>query len=278
MKTYLSKTGSHLLLSILGFIMIYPLIWLISASFKPNNEVFSSISLIPSKFVWESYVLGWKGIGKNNFGLFFGNTLRMVIPTVIFTVVSSFVVAYGFARFHFPLKKVLFFLMISTLMLPEAVLIIPRYLLFQKLGWLNTYYPFIVPAIFSTNSFFIFMLVQFLRGIPRDLDEAAQIDGYGSFAILTRILAPLSLPSLFSVAIFQFIWTWNEFFNVLIYISSVKKFTVALGLMITLDSTTAVNWNQIMAMSVLTVMPLILIFFFAQRYFVEGVTTSGLKG
>jgi oligogalacturonide transport system permease protein len=167
--------------------------------------------------------------------------------------------------------------MLSTLMLPNAVIIIPRYILFNSLDWLDSYLPFIIPAIFATNSFFIFMLVQFLRGIPKELDESAVIDGCNSFMILARILLPLSKPALFSAAIFQFIWTWNDFFNVLIYVNSIKKYTVSLGLRMALDIQAAVNWNQVMAMSVVAIVPPVLVFFFSQKHFVEGIATTGIK-
>ena len=267
-----------LLLSLFGIIFVYPLLWMLSASFKPNQEVFTSLSLIPSEFIWDAYAKGWKGIGSNNFSRFFMNTFVLVIPVVVFTALSSMLVAYGFARFIFPLKRLLFALMISTLMLPDAVIMIPRYILFRNFGWLDSYLPFYVPALLAVNAFFIYLLVQFFRGIPRDLDEAAVIDGAGSFRILTKVLAPLAKPALFSVCIFQFIWTWNEFFNALIFINSVSKYPVALGLRMTLDNEGAVNWNQVMAMSVVTIVPCIVVFFLAQKHFVEGITTTGLKG
>jgi len=228
--------------------------------------------------MWESFAEGWKGSGQFTFGVFFINTIKLVMPVVLFTLLSSIVVAYGFARFEFPLKNTLFMLMLATLMLPNAVIIIPRYILFNTFGWLDSYRPFYIPAVFATNSFFIFMLVQFLRGIPRELDESAVIDGCNSFMILARILIPLSKPSLFSAAIFQFIWTWNDFFNTLIYVNSVKKFTIALGLRMAIDIQGAVNWNQIMAMSLVAIIPPILVFFFSQKHFVEGIATTGLKG
>lgn len=266
------------LLSLFGLIFLYPLLWLLFASFKPNREIFTFMSLWPKVWVTEAYAEGWRGLGKYGFDTFFKNTLVLTIPTVIFTVLSSTLVAYGFARFRFPGKKVLFALMLSTLMLPDSVLLIPRYLLFRNLNWLNTYLPFYIPALLAVHAFFIFLLVQFLRGLPRELDEAAYIDGCGSFAILIRILIPLSGPALISAALFQFIWTWNDFFNALIFINSVSKFTVSLGLRMTLDTEGAVHWNRVMAMSVLTILPCIMIFFMAQKYFVEGISTTGLKG
>jgi oligogalacturonide transport system permease protein len=268
----------YILLVLTGFVMIFPLIWLISAALKPNNEIFGTLSLIPSTFVWDSFAQGWKGSGQFTFGVFFANTIKLVVPVVFFTLISSTIVAYGFARFEFAFKKVLFMLMLATLMLPNAVIIIPRFILFNTFGWLDSYLPFYIPAIFATNSFFIFMLVQFLRGIPRELDESAVIDGCNSFTILIKILIPLSKPALFSAAIFQFIWTWNDFFNTLIYVNSVRKFTIALGLRMAIDIQGAVNWNQIMAMSLIAIIPPISVFFFSQKHFVEGIATTGIKG
>jgi oligogalacturonide transport system permease protein len=272
------KLGTYLFLTVFGFIMIYPLIWLFFASFKENNEIFGTLNLFPTHIVWDSYTRGWEGSGQFTFGVFLFNTFKMVVPVVVFTLISSTLVAYGFARFQFPFKNMLFGLMISTLMLPNAVIIIPRYILFKGFGWLDSYMPFTMPALFACYPFFIFMLVQFIRGLPMELDESAKMDGCNSFVILYRILLPLCKPALFSAAIFQFIWTWNDFFNSLIYINSVKKFTLALGLRMSLDISSAAKWNEVMAMSMVAIIPCVLIFFFAQKYFVEGIATTGLKG
>jgi oligogalacturonide transport system permease protein len=278
MKTPWSKLGSYVLLSVFGLIMIYPLLWLVSATFRTNAEIFASIGLIPQHFSLDAYIKGWKGSGQLSFGTFYKNSLLLAVPVVLGTVISSVLVAYGFVRFEFPLKKVFFSLMLSTLMLPGAVIIIPRYLLFKQLGWLDSYMPFIVPAFFGTFPFFNFMMVQFFRGLPKDLDESAKIDGCGSFSILIRILLPLCKPAIFSVSIIQFIWVWNDFFNVLIYVNSVSKFTLPLALRMSLDAVADVQWSEIMAMSLLTMLPCILIFFLAQKHFVEGISTTGLKG
>jgi oligogalacturonide transport system permease protein len=269
---------NYIFLTLVGFIMVYPLLWIISASFKTNNEIFSSISLIPKEIMTNGYRDGWKGSGQYSFGLYFSNTFMLVIPTVILTVVSSLLVAYGFARFRFKGKKLLFMLVIASLMLPNEVVIIPRYMLFNSLGWLNTYLPFIIPAAFATYSFFIFMLVQYIRSIPKELDESARIDGCHSFSILLRILLPLTLPAIISVVIFQFVWRWNDFLNALIYISSVRKYPVSLALRMTLDVTDTISWNQTMAMSVVSMLPPVLLFFLTQKYFVEGISTTGIKG
>lgn len=273
------KALTYLLLVLLGFAMVYPLLWMLGASFKQNDEIFASLSLVPQKeWVWTAYRDGWNGIGNATFSLFFVNTFRMVISTVIFTLVSSTMVAYGFARFRFPGKKLLFTFMIATLMLPNAVIMIPKYILFRNLGWLDSYKPFIIPSIFASSAFLVFMLLQFFRGLPRELDESARIDGCGSMRILVQILVPLCKPALFSAGLFQFIWTWNDFFNVLVYINSVPKYTLALGLRMTLDTQGDVAWNEIMAMSVVSILPCVVLFFSAQKYFVEGIATTGMKG
>lgn len=279
MKARGSRYIQYLLLIVFGIIIVYPLIWLFLASFKTNEEIFGvANSFLPSSFSWKAYVDGWKGSGQFTYGDFFINTFKLVIPTVVFTAISSILVGYGFARFKFPLQNILFAIMISTLMLPNAVIVIPRYILFKNLGWLDSYYPFIVPAIFACYPFFVFLMVQFFRGLPKDLDESARLDGCNSFQILTKILLPLCKPAVFSVALFQFIWTWNDFFNSLIFINSIKKYTLMLGLRMSLDAQAAVNWDQIMAMAIITIVPSIVLFFFSQKYFVEGIATTGLKG
>ena len=268
---------SYLFLILLAYIMIYPLLWMLGAAFKTNAEIFGTISLLPKEPVYNAWADGWRGSGQYTFGRFLANSFLMVIPTVLFTVVSSVLVGYGFARFRFPFKKLLFMLMLSTMMLPGTVVIIPRYIFFRKLGWLDSYLPFIVPAALATYTFFNFMTVQFFRGLPLELDESAKLDGCGSFLILTRILLPLCTSMVFSIIVFQFVWRWNDFLNVLIYISSDAKSPVALGLRMTMDISTDFDWNRIMAMSIVSILPPVLVFFSAQQYFVQGIATTGMK-
>lgn len=277
-KSKRSTIITHVLMIIMAAIMLYPLIWMFFSSFKTNKEIFGSISLLPKEPVWDTFQKGWKGTGQFSYTVFYLNTFKMVIPTVLFTVISSSIVAYGFARFKFKGKKSLFFLMISTLMLPNSVIIIPRYLLFNKLNWLDSYLPFSMPALFACYPFFIYMMIQFFRGVPKTLDEAATIDGCNTFQIYWKILLPICKPALFSAAIFQFIWTWNDFFNSLIYINSVKKYPIVLALRMSLDSTSASNWNQVLAMAVVSLVPGIVLFFSAQRYFVDGISSGSIKG
>lgn len=273
-----SQWVRFLVLCAMTVVMLYPLAWIVSASFKENTEIFNSMSLIPDNFSLDAFVEGWKGSGQYTFTTFYKNTFIIVVPSVIFTLISSTLAAYGFARFNFVFKKILFAIMIATLMLPETTLMIPRYMLFNEMGWLNSYFPFWIPALFATKSFFIYMMIQFMRGIPRDLDEAAYIDGCNVWQTLTKIIAPLCAPALFSAGIFQFMWLWNDFLNQLLYINSVKLYPISLALKMSLDAQSAVNWNQIMAMSVVSMIPPIIVYFVGQKYLVEGTTTAGLKG
>lgn len=269
---------TYTVLILVGFIMIYPLLWLFFASFKSNKEIFSSLRLLPEKFDFSGYQKGWKGTGQFSFGDFLINTFKMVLPTVFFTLISSSLVGYGFARFNFKGKKVFFALMISTMMLPNAVLVIPRYLLYRNFGWLDSYKPFYAPQIFAFTAYFNYLMIQFFRGIPRELDESAKIDGLDSFRILLYILLPLSKSALFSSAIFQFMWTWNDFFNPLIYINSIAHYPVSLALRMSIDSQAAIEWNKVLAMSFVSIIPVVVLFFSAQKYFVEGIATTGMKG
>ncbi|MFR1833368.1 MAG: carbohydrate ABC transporter permease [Lachnospiraceae bacterium] len=279
MKKKEYKIGAYFILICVGVLMIYPLVWLFFATFKSNQELFGSLSLFPKEFLTDGISKGWKGSGQFTYTRFYLNTFIMVIPTVLFTVVSTGIVSYGFARFRFPGKKILFLLMLSTLMLPDSVIIIPRYVLFNKLGWVDTYLPFWMPGLLACYPFFIFMQVQFLRGIPKELDESACVDGCNPFTTYVKILFPLMKPAIFSVTIFQFLWRWNDYFNNLIYISSVKNYTLSLALKMSIDGTGAVTqWNQVLSMSFLSMIPPTLLYFFAQKYFVEGITAGGVKG
>ncbi len=264
-------------LIILAAAFTYPLLWLLFSCFKTNEGIFTRPMALPTSFDFSVFAKGWKGSGQYGYDTYFINTFLLVVPVVLFTLVSSFFVAYGFARFAFKGKKLLFTLMISTMMLPSSVVLIPKYMLFNVLGWVDSYLPFIVPVAFGGGPFFIFMLMQFLRGIPRELDEAATIDGCSSLGVLLRILLPHSKAALFSAGLFQFMWTWNDFLNPLIYINSVSKYPLSLGLRMTLDITTNIAWNQVLAMSLVSILPPTILFFFAQKYFVEGIATSGMK-
>jgi oligogalacturonide transport system permease protein len=275
-KKLFYKSLNYIFLIAMGLIMIFPLIWLFFATFKTSAEIFGNKSLLPSSYSLDAYIEGWKATGQVTYTLFFSNSISLVIPVVFFTVISSVFISYGFARFKFKSNALLFKVMLATMMLPGSVTIVPQYILFRNLGWLNTYNLFIIPSMFGTP-FFIFLMVQFLRGIPKELDEAAFMDGCGTLKILFKILVPLSKPAIFSIIVFQFLWTWNDFFGPLIYLNSVKKYTVSLGLLMSFDTEAGVAWANLMAMSLVSIIPCILLFFFAQKYFVEGIATTGIK-
>lgn len=272
------KFFSYAVLIAVGIIFTYPLAFMLSASFKNNAEIMANGNMIPEKISFENYITGWRGAGQYSFGNYMKNSFLIAIPVIFLTIISSSVIGYGFARFRFKGHKFLFGAMLSTMMLPNAVIIVPRYILFNKFGWLDTYLPFYMPAALAGSSFFIFSMVQFIRGIPRSLDEAAFVDGCSSFGIFWRIILPLSKPCMASMAVFQFIWTWNDYFNPLIFINTVKKYTVMQGLRLNMDSSMGISWGPVMAMAAVSTIPCIVVFFCAQKYFVEGISTSGLKG
>lgn len=267
---------SHLILIPFSLIMIYPVIWWIGASFKTTAEL-SLPTIWPETWMWENYVKGWAFSSKYTFTKFFTNTLIMEFWNVLGGVLTAALVGYGFGRLNFKFRNFWFSVLMMTLMLPAQVTVVPQYILFNKLGFVDSYVPLILPHFFGGGAFFIFLVVQFIRGIPRELDEAAQIDGASVYGIFFRIIMPLIKPSLYTVGIFTFLWSWDDFFSQLLYLSSVEKFTVGLGLRMFIDQF-EVQWGQLLAMSLLSVVPSALIFFFAQKHFVEGIATTGIKG
>ena len=268
----------YLALCLVGLVMLYPMIWLVGASFKSNAEVFTEIGFWPTRFDFSAYVKGWKTNSEYTFATYFLNSFLIIIPKVIVTVISCVLVAYAFARFDFWGKKLLFSVMVGTMMLPLIILRLPQYLMFKEFAWIDTYLPLIVPSAFATDTFFVFMLVQFLRGIPRDMEEAAQIDGCNALQLLWYILVPILKPAIISVVVFQFIWTMNDFMGPLIYLSSVEKYPVSLALKMSIGATEEVEWASVIAISVVALIPSVLVFFLAQRHFIEGAASSGIKG
>ncbi|MBM7653626.1 carbohydrate ABC transporter permease [Neobacillus cucumis] len=268
----------HILVGGFAILMLYPIIWLIMSSFKESTSVFTTAqSIIPHPWIWSNYSSGWHGIGGNSFGLFIKNTLVLVITTMIGQMISCSLIAFGFARLEFKGKAFWFALMMVTLMLPNEVVMVPQYILFSKLGWLNSIKPLAIPAYFG-QPFFIFLLVQFIRTIPRELDEAATIDGCNTFNIFFKIILPLIKPALATTAIFSFYWTWDNLLGPVLYLNNPTKYTVSVALNMFLSNESVSNWGAMFAMSVVTLIPVLVIFFIFQRYVVEGISTSGLKG
>lgn len=262
---------------ILAYLMAYPILWMAASSLKDNAEVFNHAhSLIPNEWRWDNYVRGWKGFGDYTFSTFFKNSFVITIAATVGAVSSSALVAYGFTRTTFAGKGFLFVCMMMTMMLPAQVLVIPQYVFFQKIGWVNTFLPLIVPAFFG-SAFFIFLLMQFIRGIPMDLDESAKIDGCGKFGVFFKIMLPLIVPALVTASIFQFYWVWDDFFSPLLYLNETKLFTVSLALKLFSDPQNATDWSGMFAMSVLSLLPVVIIFVLFQRFIVEGISTTGIK-
>ncbi|WP_413379348.1 carbohydrate ABC transporter permease [Alkalihalobacillus sp. 1P02AB] len=277
-KSRLSSVLYHTFMIGLGFLMIYPILWMFASSVKPEAEIFhNAASLIPSVFQWENYSIGWEGYGNFGFDLFFKNSMIVTSFVVIGTLISSSLVAYGFARLKFKFQKVWFACLLGTVMLPVQVVIIPQYILFHNIGWVNTFLPLIVPAFLGGSAFFIFLMVQFIRGIPRELDEAATIDGCSHFGIFWRIILPLCKPALITVTIFAFMWTWDDFFSPLIFLQDTRLYTVALGLRGFMDPDAMTAWGPLIAMSSLSLLPQFILFIFCQKYIVKGIATTGLK-
>lgn len=278
-KKQLGKVIYHIVVCGIGLIMIYPLVWMVCSSFKPTSTIFQTAgSLIPEQFTLENYSNGWRGIGSFTFGKFFSNSFFLVILATIGTLLSSAIVAYGFSRCNFKCKKILFAAMLVTMMLPAQVLMIPQYLWYQKLGWVGTYLPLIVPFFFATQGFFTYLMKNFIDGIPRELDEAAVIDGCSYYGVFGRIILPLMVPALITGAIFSFMWRWDDFLSALLYINSTENYPVCLALKLFCDPSSSSDYGAMFAMSTLSILPAVLIFIFFQKYLVEGISTSGLKG
>lgn len=277
-NTMVNTVVFHAVIGVMGLVMIYPLLWLASSSLKPASEIWTRVSkLIPAAPTLDNYINGWKGFGSVGFDTFYLNSFVYSGFGTLFTVVSSAVVAYGFARINFPGKKFWFACMLSTLMLPAQIQIIPQYIMFSRLGWVNTFLPLLVPRLFG-QAFFIFMLIQFIRGIPRELDEAAEIDGCGRFYTFSHILLPLLKPAMFTASIFSFYWTWSDFLAPLIYLNNPKLYTLSLALRSFSDPSGLTDWGAIFAMSFLSLVPVFILFVSFQKHLTQGVATTGLKG
>jgi multiple sugar transport system permease protein len=272
----LTSIVAHVLLIGASIIMLYPLLWMLSASFRPENEIFNSDSLWPSAVSLHGYISGWFGLSRS-FDTFFVNSLLISLLCVAGNLFACSLTAFAFSRLEFWGRGFWFALMLGTLMLPYQVTLIPQYVLFLNLGWVNTFLPLVVPKFLASDAFFIFLMVQFFRGIPRELDEAAQMDGCSPWRIYRKIMLPLSLPVLTTAAIFTFIFTWDDFFGPLIYLNDIKTYTVTLALRTFVDSTAESNWSGLFAMSILSLVPIFLLFLFFQRLLIEGIATTGMK-
>ncbi len=278
-KRQISTAIRYTLLIAVGFIMVYPLIWMVGATFKTNSEIFTSAWFWPKNPVMDGYDNAFVDYGgKINLIKSMLNTYKIVVPKVIFTVFSATITAYGFGRFEFKGKAIMFSLMISTLFLPQVVLNAPQYIMFNQWGWTNSYLPLVIPSLFAGDTYFLFMLVQFLRGVPKELEEAAKIDGCSYVKTLWYVIVPMLKPSLVSVALFQFMWTTNDFMGPLIYVSDMPKYTNSIYLLMSMDGDVGFQWNRILAMSLISIIPSLIVFFCAQEAFIDGIAAGGVKG
>ncbi|OLZ63782.1 sugar ABC transporter permease [Streptomyces sp. IMTB 2501] len=259
-------------------VMLYPLAWLLATSLKPADEVIASLNLLPSHLEWSNYTTALDGVNGVSVWRLLGNSLLIAGGAVLGNVLSCSLAAYAFARLRFRMRRPLFAFMIATIMLPHHAVLIPQYILFNKLGLVNTYWPLILPKFLATEAFFVFLIVQFMRGLPRELEEAARIDGCGPFRSFFSIVLPLTRPALITTAIFTFIWTWNDFFTQLIYLFDPDKFTLTLALRSFVDASSQSSFGPMFAMSVIALLPIVLFFLAFQRFLVEGMAGSGLKG
>ncbi|MDX2917537.1 MULTISPECIES: carbohydrate ABC transporter permease [Streptomyces] len=266
-------------LALLGLlVLLYPLAWLLATSLKPAEEVVTSLDLWPSSLEWSNYTTALEGVSGVAVSRLLGNTLLIATGAVLGNVLSCSLAAYAFARLRFRMSRVMFAFMVATLMLPHHVVLIPQYIIFNQLGMVDSYWPLILPKFLATEAFFVFLIVQFMRGLPRELEESARIDGCGPFRTYLSITLPLTRPALITTAIFTFIWTWNDFFTQMIYLFAPEKFTITLALRSFVDQSSTSAYGPMFAMSVISVLPIVLFFFVFQRYLVQGMATTGLKG
>ena len=272
----------YFVLILVGVIMIYPLVWMVGATFKSNAEIFAGIGFLTANPTLQGYI---DAVTQNYGGDIsiwraFINTYSFVIPKVIFTVISSVIAAYGFSRFKFKGRDMLFGIMISTLFLPQVVLNVPQYLMYNSFGWINSpfYLPLWVPSLFATETYFVYQLVQFMRSIPHDLDEAAAIDGCGPVKILYKIIAPMLSPSLVACGLFQFMWSCNDYMGPLLYVQTPSKYPMSIFVKLSMDADSGFNWNRILALSLISIIPQLVVFFSAQDAFIDGISAGAVKG
>ena len=269
----------HVLVCGLGLVMLYPLIWMFMSSFKETTSIFRTAgSLVPEQFTIANYTNGWRGMGGVSFASFFGNSLLISLTATLGTLASSALVAFGLSRCKFRGKGILHVAMLASMMLPGQILMVPQYLWYQKLGWVGSYAPLIVPYCFAVQGFFVFLFMNFMEGIPRELDEAAKIDGCSYYGIFFRIVLPLVSPALITGAIFSIMWRWDDFMSALLYINDVAKYPVSLALKLFSDPGSSSDFGSMFAMSVVSLIPIVLVFIIFQKYLVEGIASTGIKG
>jgi len=276
LNNILIQTTLYLIICSLCILFAFPLFWMISTAFKPNEQIFAEPPIwIPKPLTFENFKNAWNTLP---FSLFLKNTVIITITATIGIILSSSLVGFAFAYLEWPGRDIWFVIMLSTMMLPAQVTMIPVFIIFTKLGWVNTFKPLIVPAYFGGGAFYIFLLRQFFLTIPRELFDSASIDGCSTLDIFIRIAIPLVKPALSAVAIFSFMGHWNDFMGPLIYLRSTEKYTLSLGINMFRGYEGITMWGELMAVSLVAVIPCLVIFFIAQKYFIQGITLTGLKG
>ncbi|MDR0849778.1 MAG: carbohydrate ABC transporter permease [Propionibacteriaceae bacterium] len=266
----------HALMILVVITALYPIIWMMVSSLRPDGSIFSNPSPIPTTFHWQNYVYGWRALGAP-FSRYLINSLIVVVAAIVGNLITCTMAAYAFARLKFKFQKPAFAFMLLTIMIPIHVVIVPQYIIWAQAGLVNTFWPLVIPKFLATDAFFIFLMVQFIRGLPKELDEAARIDGAGHGRIFLQILLPLMTPALATVTIFTFIWTWNDFFVQMIFLTDPKLYTVPIALRSFIDAQSSSSYGAMFAMSTISVLPLLLIFAFGQKYLIQGIATTGLK-
>ena len=269
----------HVLVFAGAFVMVYPLLWMVLSSFKPTDMVLpTSKQLIPTEWTLRNYIQGWQGFQGYTFGTFFLNSFIIAFLSTVGTLFSSALVAYALQRLQFKGRKILFGLVLSTMMLPAQILMIPQFMWYRHLNWVGTYYPMIVPFFFAIQGFFVYLIMNFIGGIPKDLDEAAKIDGCSYYVTFFRIILPLIVPALVTSAIFSFIWRWDDYLSALLYVNRAYMRQVSLALQLFNDPSSGSDIGSTLAMSTLSIVPATVLFLIFQKSLVEGIASSGIKG
>ncbi|SEE81238.1 carbohydrate ABC transporter permease [Ruania alba] len=275
-KDHARSMLKHAVLIAVSLLMIYPLLWMIVSSLRPTEVIFRTPGLWLNELYVENYSEGWFALSQA-FDWYLVNSAIVVTGAIIGNLISCSLAAYAFARLRFRLRGLWFAIMLMSIMLPIHVIVVPQYIMFNAFDMVNTFLPLVLPKFVATDAFFVFLMVQFIRGVPRELDEAATIDGAGHLRIFGQVLIPLMIPALATTAIFTFIWNWSDFFTPLIYLTSPDMYTVPVALRSFLDATSGSNWGAMFAMSIVSLVPMFLAFLFGQKFLVKGIATTGGK-
>ena len=278
-KSRVKEVIYHILVTAGALVMVYPLIWMVLSSFKPTETVLPTANqLIPTTWTLDNYTRGWKGFMGYSFATFFANSFFISITSTFGTLLSSAFVAYALQRLKFKMRGFIFVLVLSTMMLPAQILMIPQFMWYRHLNWVGTYFPMILPYFFAVQGFFVYLIMNFIGGIPKSLDEAAKIDGCSYYGIFFRVILPLIVPALVTSAIFSFIWRWDDYLSALLYVNRANMRPISMALKLFNDPGSGSDIGSTLAMSTLSIIPATIIFFIFQKSLVEGIASTGIKG